>query len=152
MKDSYEKGKHETELYYKGIIIPKIIQEIQDEIYKIALLYNDKFNENPKDLESLDNIGMLKIAYDIVTNTGNKYALKTETESKPEDVVNHPSHYTDGRIEVIDFIEDKNLNFHKGNAIKYIARSGKKDPRKEKEDLLKAIWYLNRLIERLSDD
>ena len=42
------------------------------------------------------------------------------------DSVNHPSHYTDGKIEVIDFIEDKGLNFHRGNAAKYISRAGKK--------------------------
>ena len=65
------------------------------------------------------------------------------------DVVNHPSHYTDGKIEVIDFIEDKGLNFHRGNAVKYIARAGKKDPSKEIEDLEKAVWYLRREIERL---
>lgn len=47
------------------------------------------------------------------------------------DNVNHPSHYTDGKIEVIDFIEQKNLDFHRGNAVKYIARAGKKDPEKE---------------------
>ena len=65
------------------------------------------------------------------------------------DNVNHPSHYTDGKIEVIDFIEDKNLNYHRGNAIKYIARAGKKDSSKEIEDLQKALWYINREIERL---
>lgn len=67
------------------------------------------------------------------------------------DVVNHPSHYTDGKIEVIDFIEDKNLNYHRGNAIKYISRAGKKHKDTEVEDLKKAIWYLNREIERLSN-
>ena len=66
-----------------------------------------------------------------------------------EDVVNHPSHYTDGKIEVIEFIEDKNLNYHRGNAIKYICRAGKKDPQKEIEDLQKAIWYINREIRNL---
>lgn len=65
------------------------------------------------------------------------------------DNVNHPAHYTDGKIEVIDFIEDKNLNYHRGNAVKYIARSGKKDPAKEIEDLQKASWYINREIDRL---
>ncbi len=65
------------------------------------------------------------------------------------DPVNHPSHYTDGKIEVIDFIEDKKLNFHRGNAVKYISRAGKKDPTKEKEDILKAIWYLQRDVQRL---
>lgn len=65
------------------------------------------------------------------------------------DMVNHPSHYTDGRIEVIDFIEDKRLNYHRGNAVKYICRAGKKDPAKEVEDLQKAVWYINREIQRL---
>lgn len=65
------------------------------------------------------------------------------------DNVNHPDHYTDGKIEVIDFIEDKGLNFHRGNAVKYIARAGKKDHSKEIEDLEKAVWYLQREIEKL---
>lgn len=65
------------------------------------------------------------------------------------DIINHPSHYTDGKIEVIDFIEDKQLNFHRGNAIKYIARAGKKNKEKEIEDLEKAVWYINREIQRL---
>lgn len=67
------------------------------------------------------------------------------------DSVNHPSHYTDGKIEVIDFIEDKGLNFHRGNAVKYIARAGKKEPAKEIEDLEKAVWYLQREIEKLKE-
>lgn len=65
------------------------------------------------------------------------------------DNVNHPAHYTDGRIEVIDFIEDKQLGYHLGNAVKYISRAGKKDPEKTAEDLQKAVWYLNRYIEKL---
>ena len=65
------------------------------------------------------------------------------------DNVNHPAHYTDGNIEVIYFIEDKNLPYHLGNAVKYISRAGKKDPEKTAEDLRKAVWYLNRYIEKL---
>lgn len=72
-----------------------------------------------------------------------------EIKATGNDVVNHPAHYTDGKIEVIDFIEDKGLNFHRGNAVKYIARAGKKEPEKEIEDLRKAIWYLKRECERL---
>lgn len=68
-------------------------------------------------------------------------------DTKTDDPVNHPSHYTDGKIEVIDFIEDKKLGFHLGNAVKYIARAGKKDPTKTVEDLEKAIWYIKRYIE-----
>ena len=65
------------------------------------------------------------------------------------DNVNHPSHYTSGQIEVIDFIEDKDLGFHLGNAVKYISRAGRKNPDKTVEDLRKAVWYINRQIERL---
>jgi len=68
-----------------------------------------------------------------------------------EDVVNHPSHYTSGSIEVIDFIEDQKLPYHLGNAMKYICRAGKKDPEKTAEDLKKAVWYLNRYIDRLEE-
>ena len=66
------------------------------------------------------------------------------------DNVNHPSHCTNGNIEVIDFIEDKNLSYHLDNAVKYISRAGKKDPEKTAEDLQKAVWYLNRYIELLN--
>ena len=37
------------------------------------------------------------------------------------DAVNHPSHYTSGVIEVIDYIEDQELNYHLGNVVKYIS-------------------------------
>ena len=65
---------------------------------------------------------------------------------KLHDPVNHPSHYTDGKYEVIDFIESHGLGFHLGNAVKYISRAGKKNKDKEIEDLNKAIWYLKRAI------
>jgi hypothetical protein len=63
--------------------------------------------------------------------------------------VNHPSHYNSGKFEVIEVIEDQNLNFHLGNAVKYICRAGKKDPKKTVEDLNKAVWYIKRHIETL---
>ena len=68
------------------------------------------------------------------------------------DMINHPQHYTSGKIEVIDFIEDKGLNFNLGNVVKYVARaghkksSGKSQEAKALEDLKKAQWYLNREI------
>lgn len=63
--------------------------------------------------------------------------------------VTHPAHYNSGKIEVIEAIEDWKLGFHRGNAVKYTARAGKKDASKEIEDLEKAVWYLNREIEKL---
>ena len=68
------------------------------------------------------------------------------------DPVNHPEHYASGKIEVIDFIDDKELGFCLGNAVKYIARAGKKDPAKTIEDLQKAAWYITHEIDRLKSD
>jgi hypothetical protein len=52
-----------------------------------------------------------------------------------------------GNIEAIDVIEDWNLNFHCGNAIKYISRhKHKESPRR---DIEKAIWYLKRYMEKM---
>ena len=54
---------------------------------------------------------------------------KVSTEE--HDVVNHPSHYTRGNIEVIDFIEDQQLPYHLGNVVKYVARAGFKGDKVE---------------------
>lgn len=68
--------------------------------------------------------------------------LVKPSETKPaEDVVNHPSHYTQYPVEVIELT--RHMNFGRGNATKYIARAGfKGGPEKELEDLKKAAWYL----------
>ncbi len=63
------------------------------------------------------------------------------------DPVSHPAHYTTGKIECIEYIEDKGLGFHLGNAVKYITRAGKKSPDKKIEDLRKAMWYIDRYIQ-----
>lgn len=71
-------------------------------------------------------------------------------------IVHHPAHYNSGKIEVIEAIEDWKLGFHLGNAVKYVARAGKKLPEKCNEelrieltvqDLEKAKWYIDRVIE-----
>ena len=63
--------------------------------------------------------------------------------------IDHPAHYNVGKIEAIDVIDDWNLGFCLGNAIKYIARAGHKDPDKTIEDLKKAVWYIDRHIQSL---
>jgi len=67
---------------------------------------------------------------------------------EPHNGINHPAYYNIGKIEVITVIEDWNLGFHLGNAVKYIARAGRKNKAEYVNDLEKAIWYLNRLLER----
>jgi hypothetical protein len=72
-----------------------------------------------------------------------------EVDPPKTDIINHPPHYTFGKFEVIDVIEDWKLNYHLGNAIKYIARAGKKHPLSILTDLKKAEWYLKREIENV---
>ena len=57
------------------------------------------------------------------------------------DNVKHPSHYVEGRkFEPKDVIRDWGLNFNLGNAVKYIARAGRKADLVE--DLKKAQQYI----------
>jgi hypothetical protein len=69
-------------------------------------------------------------------------------EPVKEDLVNSPLHYQGNKFEVIDIIDDFNLSFNKGNAIKYILRADKKG--NHKQDLLKAIWYLEHELNKLN--
>lgn len=68
------------------------------------------------------------------------------------DIINHPSHYTDGKFETIEAIESWRLGYHLGNAIKYISRAGKKSKDTELEDLRKARWYIRRYLIHYRDD
>jgi len=67
-------------------------------------------------------------------------------EGKMKDEINKPPHYTKGKIEVIDFILDQNLDYITGNIIKYIIRAPHKGSMVT--DLRKAQWYLNLLLEQ----
>ncbi len=76
--------------------------------------------------------------------TGSKTDDQLGSDSGTEKI-NHPSHYNIGSIEVIDYIEAWGMDFNQGNLIKYATRfKHKKSPL---EDLLKAKWYLDRLLE-----
>jgi hypothetical protein len=67
--------------------------------------------------------------------------------------INHPDHYGGDTVyEVIKVIEAWNLDFPLGNAVKYVARAGKKDKQTELEDLKKAVWYINRKISKLQQN
>ncbi len=68
-----------------------------------------------------------------------------------KEAVNHPDHYggADNPYEVIKVIEAWKLGFHLGNVIKYIGRAPHKGV--QLEDLKKARWYLDRVIEKAED-
>ena len=64
------------------------------------------------------------------------------------DNVNHPSHYTQWPIEVIDLTERE--NFLIGNILKYALRAGVKDGSSHEEDMAKARWYAHRHIANIA--
>ena len=70
-------------------------------------------------------------------------------ETKKNDPVNHPSHYTDhpSGVECIEITQ--HFNFNLGNAIKYIWRSGIKAGNTAEQDLMKARFYINQELKRL---
>ncbi len=83
-----------------------------------------------------------------------KIGGKKMMESK--EMVNHPEHYggKENIYEVVKVCEawglDKDAYIF--NVVKYVARAGKKDTDKELQDMKKALWYLNRKIERLENN
>ncbi len=70
-----------------------------------------------------------------------------------KEMVNHPQHYggENNPYEVIKVIDAWELGFCLGNTVKYISRAGKKDTKKELEDLKKALWYLQHHINKISN-
>jgi hypothetical protein len=74
-----------------------------------------------------------------------------DKEEFKKELVNHPQHYggKDNPYEAIKVIEAWNLGFCLGNTIKYISRAGKKDD--TIQELEKALWYLQREINKLKD-
>jgi hypothetical protein len=128
-------------------ILKALMIYIQTQKEKLFLLEKSDFNCGVEKAYN-EIIGLVQPYIDEVI----KDRHENETASDP---VDHPSHYTDGNIEVIDFIADKGLveGFCKGNVIKYVSRAGKKasaklsELDKEIQDLQKARWYLDYLIQ-----
>ncbi len=92
------------------------------------------------------------VADDGVASDGRRYAGPPPPVARPPlpEEVHHPGHYggADNPYEAIRVIEAWRLGFNLGNAVKYIARSGKKT-RSPLTDLRKAAWYLAREIQTL---
>jgi hypothetical protein len=70
------------------------------------------------------------------------------------DSVNHPKHYNinwegDQAIETYDYINSWRMGYAEGNVVKYVSRHKYKG--KALQDLKKARWYLDKLIEELEE-
>lgn len=119
------------------------ISEIFAESYK-----NSSYRDRQK-LESFLRNEKMKLEPSMGENLEFKLNIDKENDN-----VNHPSHYTWLKelcgIEVLDIT--RHLDFNTGNAIKYLLRAGKKDPKKTIEDLEKAIFYIKDKINMLKNE
>lgn len=116
--------KRQPYIEQEEISVKEVAQKVREEISKAAV-------------ESLDKIKL-------------RQAVDEMMELVPDNI-NHPAHYTIGKVEVIDYIQDKMTpemfeGFCVGNAMKYLSRYRLKGGL---EDLKKAEWYLNRLIKMM---
>jgi hypothetical protein len=96
-----------------------------------------------------------KDQYNMFNDWNERFRDSIESTFK-EDRVNHPSHYTRGRLEAIDVIEDAIIDaptpaqgMLQAQALKYLLRIWNKD--NPAEDAKKARWYLDRLITKFSE-
>lgn len=152
----YDKMVWQKNIGTLGDIEDRYNQGYLKEVLKIVLKFDGYESPNgwkPLSPEQLRRLLML-VFEDLVNKVAQLHANENSSDDNDEkdcvnDVVNHPSHYTDGKYEVIDFILGKNFNFNEGNAVKYISRAGKKDPTKTIEDLKKSMWYIKTQISLL---
>jgi hypothetical protein len=84
-----------------------------------------------------------------------KTGLEAWASGAEEDMVNNPSHYTYGKVECIEGIQESMTpeafkGYCKGACLKYLWRYERKA--KPLEDLKKAQWYLNKLIEGVESE
>jgi len=114
--------------------------EIHEELVASGIKADSDEYYNALD-ERLQTLKRAELAKKLGANTITLGAVQ-----EPIDMVNDPPHYKSGGIETIDFIESKELNYRLGNVIKYITRADRKGSRQE--DLKKALWYLQREIEK----
>lgn len=96
------------------------------------------------------------VMWDIAKRKAKEGSPKCKFDNQPNpqsDLVHNPAHYTKGRkYEPWDVIEDWDLGFLSGNALKYISRAGRKQHagmtmrQSEEQDIMKAIEYLQKKL------
>ena len=95
--------------------------------------------EKYKLTEKVDQIGDFVVEQDPEEGTMltvDQYDVEEVVSIKPtNNIIDQPSYYNNGKIPVIDFIEDQELGFNLGNAVKYISRAGKKNVETYSQDL-----------------
>jgi len=119
-----------------------------------APLYNKKYPQPEEDRGSKVKELVKNVEVNLEKSIEEQYDDLDKALEKTYDNVNHPSHYGQGNIEAIEYIEDfltteEYIGYLRGNIAKYLHRFRYKNG---KEDLKKAQWYLDRLIGVIKND
>jgi hypothetical protein len=125
---------------------PRVISKLDELEEEMHQANQAKIAKRKKAMLEIDELGQLsqeEINHRLEDPYGAKKVWKAIHD---REMIHHPDHYQGNKMEVIDIIEDYELGFHLGNAIKYILRADKKG--NTKQDLQKALWYIQREIDR----
>lgn len=154
-------GKDFSEEYLTILISGiKMAKEIIKEFKRIGRGENVEYTKehDEKEIQALKNTrDALVLENKRLKEEGNGKGIipNYEAPKNPtKENVNHPSHYTTGKFEVLDYIQDK-LTIEEfegyciGNVMKYISRWRMKNG---KEDLMKAQFYLNKVIKDMKEE
>jgi hypothetical protein len=116
--------------------------------FKSYTIYNDVLDTFEQSFKGCSEIFATDVIKEFQNNwlIGDGQVISQTNENQPLEKVNHPNHYggENNVYEAIKIIEAHDLNFVEGNVIKYLLRYKKKNGF---EDLEKALWYMNRLVE-----
>ena len=136
-----------------GSDIKEIAEQVHKDFERIAAESADKIAAHQEEYEEAyedENVGMTDAEIEEARARMEEIA-KELSKAIPDYIIDHPPHYTTGKFEVIDYIQDKLgtemfEGFCIGNVLKYVSRYRLKGGL---EDLKKAAWYLNRIIKTL---
>lgn len=113
--------------------------DVEEEPAQVFAEATEPEDTEPSENHLLDAVDLLKAAIE---------------DYEENDVVNHPAHYTGGKMECIDIVDvmtegKQGLEaFCTGNIVKYLYRYNKKGG---VEDVKKAEWYFKKLVEVLEE-
>jgi len=138
---------------YKETAEKMISQDLQQDLQKDAIVerLNQLLAEKTARIRELEEtVNRLEAERAVLLSTIEKAVDDSAPGQADHDPVSHPAHYTAGKVECIDAIESATVGltggaaYCTGNAIKYLWRWSRKGG---VEDLQKARWYIDRLIE-----
>lgn len=138
-----------SEENYEGLKVGEIYRIVGKSVHDGNRVYAVR-NANGDIIYTVDRFERVALNHNIPKIPKLAQGELVMNQEKKIDMVNHPPHYTSGGIETIDYIRAKlddeaYRGYLQGNALKYLSRTGKKFD--AVEDLKKAVWYLNKLVE-----